>query len=271
MKEIHRSKRTRLSHRRYHHHQQFPKPNTNDNDNDDDDDDESDFEDQLIHEKSVIQTNKNANQMPLILFDTISTLPIENKLQETIISSKSDQSSLFLYSINSIPKPIAISDDLTLLTKTTTNTTALTVLTCSNTKQIETLKIDLTELTSTDTLDTSDPDQSLSSININKKRQTYDTDTSMKSVVFSKINSLEDQLSYQKHTSCFTIPGIEIQDPMIIETSAINTNVNTCQHPPVRWNPSRWSLQNMTSKLKIFIGCLSLGLIAGIVILIIIL
>lgn len=288
MKAAHRSKRTRLSYRRHHHHrhqqQQIPKPITNDND--DDDDDESDGDHEIFQQKPIARSNKNANQMPLTLFDTVSNLPVENKPHETLASS-SDQSFLYLYSINSLPKPTAISDDLTPLTRTTTNTTALTVLTCSNSKQTETVKIDLTDLTSTDTLDISDHEHSLSlirkqsAVNINNKIRICDTDTSMKSVVFSKMNSLEDQLSYQKHTSCFALPGIENSDSMTMSISTtqqnislpttINTNINTYQHPPVGWNPSRWSLQHMTSNFKLLIGCSSLSLIAGIAILIIIL
>ncbi|CAF1340984.1 unnamed protein product [Adineta ricciae] len=281
MKTVHRSKHTRLSYRRHHHqHQQVSKSITND------DDDESDGEREILQQKAVARSNKNANQMPLSLFDTVSNLPVENKPHETH-PTPSDQSFLYLYSINSLPKPTAVSDDLTPLTRTATNTTALTVLTCSNSKLTETVKIDLTELTSTDTLDISDRDHSLSlnrkrsAVDINNKIPICDTDTSMKSVVFSKMNSLDDQLSYQKHTSCFALPGIETADSMTMGISTIQqnislpttiiTNVNTYQRPPVRWNPSRWSLQNMTSNIKLLIGCSSLSLIAGIVILIIIL
>ncbi|CAF1246829.1 unnamed protein product [Adineta ricciae] len=284
MKTVHRSKRTRLSYRRHHRRhqqdQQVPKYITND------DDDESDGEREILQQKAVARSNKNANQMPLALFNAISNLPVENKPHETHPSS-SDQSFLYLYSINSLPKPTAVSDDLTPLTHTATNTTALTVLTCSNSKLTETVKIDLTDLTSTDTLDISDRDHSLSlnrkrsAVDINNKIPICDTDTSMKSVVFSKMNSLDDQLSYQKHTSCFALPGIENTDSMTMGISTIqqnislpttiNTNVNTYQRPPMRWNPSRWSLQNMTSNFKLLIGCSSLSLIAGIAILIIIL
>jgi hypothetical protein len=260
MKETHRSRRSRRTHQSI----------TNDND------DESDLEYQTFQRKSIVRSNKNANRIPTTLFDTI---------QEKQHSS-SDQSSLFLYSINSIQKPLAISDDLTPLTITTTNTTPLTTLTYSNTKHTERVKIDLS---GTDTLDSSpinsDHDQSLSldrtisSPNLNNKMkntkdltQAYDTDTSMKSVVFSKNKSLEQELSYQKHTSDFTIPSVGNRDcmtiasPSIIEDVSLSTNVNTCQRSPVRWN-----FQNTTSRFKLLIGCSSLSLIVGLVILVIIL
>jgi len=260
MKETHRSRRSRRTHQSI----------TSDND------DESDLEYQTFQRKSIVRSNKNANRIPTTLFDTI-----QEKQHQTIHSS-SDQSSLFLYSINSIQKPLAISDDLTPLTITT----PLTTLTYSNTKHTERVKIDLS---GTDTLDSSpinsDHDQSLSldrtisSPNLNNKMkdtkdltQAYDTDTSMKSVVFSKNKSLEQELSYQKHTSCFTIPSVGNRDcmtiasPSIIEDVSLSTNVNTCQRSPVRWN-----LKNTTSRFKLFIGCSSLSLIVGLIILVIIL
>ena len=266
MKEIHRSRRSHLPRRR----QQLTKSSSSD------DDDGSTFQ-----HKSIVRNNKNDNRM-------VATLRIEEQQHQTFHSS-SDQSSLFLYSINSIQKPIAVSDDLTPLTITTTNTTPLTTLTYSNTKHTETVKIDLTQLSGTDTFDSSptnsNHDQSLSldrkisSPNINNTKDSihaYDTDTSMKSVVFSKENSLEQELSYQKHASCFTIPSVgngdcmTIASPSIIEDVSLPTNVNTCQRPPIRWSPSRWNLYNMTSRFKLLIGCSSLSLIAGIVILVII-
>lgn len=268
MKEIHRSRRSRLPRRRL----QLTKSITSD---DDDDDDEY----QTFQHKSIARSNKNANRMPVTLFDTIPTLPIEEKQH-----SSSDQSSLFLYSINSIQKSKTISDDLTPLTVTTTNTTPLTTLTYSNTKQTETVKLDLTQLSGTDTLDSSstnsEHDQSLSlgrkisSPNINNDMKdlshSYDTDTSMKSIVFSKNNSLEQELSYQKHVSCFTIPGVgngdcmTIASPSIIEDVSLPATIN--QRLPIRWN-----FQNMTNKFKLLIGCSSLSLIAGLVLLVIIL
>jgi hypothetical protein len=281
MKEIRRSRRLRLPRRRH----QLTKPITND----DDDDDESDLEHEIFQQKTIVRSNKNANRMATTLFDTITTLPIEEKQHQSLRSSSSNQSSLFLYSINDIQKPTTISDDLTPLTITTTNTTPLTALTYSNTKQTEIgiVKIDLTELSDTDTLGSSptNSDQSLSldrKIN-NMKDLTHidDTDTSMKSVVFSKDNSLEQELSYHKHVSCFTIPGVgngdcrTIASPSLIEgvpaPTIINTNVNISQQSSVKWSLTRWNLQNMTGKFKILIGCSSLGLIAGIVLLVIIL
>lgn len=268
MKEIRRSRRLRLPRRRH----QLTKPITSD------DDDESDFEHEIFQKKSIGQTNKNANRIATSLFDTIPTLSIEQKL----IQSSSDQSSLFLYSINSKQKATtAISDDLTPLTIRTTNTTPLTALTYSNTKQTDLgiVKIDLTELSGTDTLDSSlsntDHDQSLSlnrKVSLsNKKNEIDDTDTSMKSIVFSKDNSLEQELSYQKHLSCFTIPDVGNGDRMTVVSQislpiTIDTNVNTDQQSSVRWN-----LQNMTNRFKFIIGCSSLGLIAGIILLVIIL
>jgi hypothetical protein len=284
MKEIRRSRRLCLPRRRH----QLTKPITSDND-------ESDFEHQTVQQKSIVRSNKNANRMPTTVFDTITKLSIEEK-QQQILHSSSEQSSLFRYSISSIQKPTTMSDDLTPLTITTTNTTPLTALTCSNTKQTETatVKIDLTQLSGTDTLGSSptnsDHDQSLSlnrklsSPNINNMKdltQTYDTDTSMRSITFSRDNSLEQELSYPKHASCFTIPGVGNGDCMIIESSSaiegvslpatVNTNINTCQQAPVRWSPSRWNLSNMTSKGKLLVGCSSLSLIAGLVIFLIIL
>jgi hypothetical protein len=92
----------------------------------------------------------------------------------------------------------------------------------------------------------------------------------MRSIAFSKKNSLEQELSYQKHASCLTIPGVGNGDCMTIEgvslSLPIDTNINPCQQLPVRWN-----LHNMTNKLKLLIGCSSLGLIAGLVIFLIIL
>ncbi|CAF3848117.1 unnamed protein product [Rotaria sp. Silwood2] len=262
MKAIRRSRRLRLLHRKPQSRQSIESDN-----------DESDIEHYTLQEKSTIRSNKNANRIPTTLFDTITYLPIEEKPHQ-ILHSSSDQSSLFLYSINSIQKPVTNSDDLTPLTETTTNTTPLTALTYSNTKQTETTKIDLTQLSGTDTLDSSstntDHDHSLSldrkfsSSNINNKinntkdlTQIYDTDTSMKSVVFSKDNSLEQELSsYHKHLSCFTILGVGNGDCMtttspsimedILVPATVNTNINICQRSPVRWNPSRWNLQNLT-------------------------
>jgi hypothetical protein len=265
MKEIRRARQLRLPRRRY----QLTKPMTSD-------DDESDLE----HQTSVVQSNKNTNRMPTTLFDTIPTLPIEEK-QHRILHSSSDQSSLFLYSIGSMKKTTGISDDLTPLTITTTNTTPLTALTYSNSKQTEitsTVKIDLTQLSGTDTIDSQSsmlylsPDRKMSFPNMKDFPQIYDTDTSMKSVVFSKKNSLEQEVSYQKHASCFTISGT---DNTMIERvslpSTIKPNVNSCQRSPVRWCPSRWNLQHLTSRFTLLIGCSSLGFIAGIIVLVIIL
>jgi hypothetical protein len=266
MKEIRRSRRLRLPRRKH----QLTKPMTSD-----DDDDESDLEHEIFQQKSIARSNKNANRIATTLFDTITNLPIEEK-QHQPLQSSSDQSSLFLYSINSRQKPTTNSDDLTPLTITTTNTTPLTALTYSDTKQIDIgtdIKINLTELNGTDTLDSSltnsDHDQSLS---LDRKISL----TSMKSVTFSKDNSLEQELSYPKHVSCFTIPGVgngdclTIPSPSLIEgvslPATINTNINTSQRSSIRWN-----LQNMTNNLKLLIGCSSIGLIAGIVILVIIL
>ncbi len=272
MKDIRRSRRLRLPRRRY----QVSKPLTSE------DDDESDLEHERVQPKSNVRTNQNANQITTHLFDTITALSIEEK-QHQPLQSSSEQSALILYSINSKPKPTASSDDLTPLTITTSNTTPLTALTYSNTKQteIETVKIDLTELSGTDTLDssprTSEHDQSLSldrnislpNIDYQMKDSTRisDTDTSMKSVVFFKDNSFEQELAFQKHLSCFTIADVENGDTRTIAPPAITNTVVNIDQP----SPARWKLQTMTGKFKFFIGCSSFGLIAGILILVIIL
>jgi hypothetical protein len=269
MKEIRRSRRLRLPRRRH----QLTQPITSD------DDDESDLEHEKFQQKSIARSNKNTNRMTTTLFEPLPTLSIEEK-QHQPIQSASDQSSLFLYSINSRQQPITISDDLTPLTITTTNTTPLTALTYSNTKQTEigTVKIDLTELSGTDTLDSSPTNSGhdLSLSNMNNKVKDYDTDTSMKSIVFLKDNSLAQELSYQKHVSCLTIPGLGNGDwmtrtsPLLIESIPLpvttNAKINIPQQSTVQWN-----LQNMTGKFKFLIGCSSLGLIAGLIILVLIL
>ncbi|CAF3069695.1 unnamed protein product [Rotaria socialis] len=290
MKAIRRSRRPRLSRRRKHSSVQSIES----------DNDESDLEHQTLPEKSITRTNKNANRIPTsALVDTITNLSNEHK-QDQRLHLSSDESVLFLNSINSMPKPTHVSDDLTPLSKTTTNTTLLTALTYSNTKQTETVRIDLTQLSSTDTLASSsantDHDQSLSLdrkislTNINAKirhskyfTQIYDTDTSMKSVVFSKDNTLEQDLSssYRKHLSCLTMPNVDNRGLMTIDSPAIvgdillpakvNTNINICQQMPVHWNSSRWNLPNITPRLKILISCSSLSLAIGILMLVIIL
>jgi hypothetical protein len=263
MKNIRRSRRLRLPRRRH----QLTKPITSD------EDDESDRE----YRKSIIRSNQNANRIATTLFDTSPTISVEEK-QHQPLQRSSDQSSLFLYSINSIQKPAVSSDDLTPLTRTTTNTTPLTALSFSNTKQTEigTVKIDLTDLSDSSSTN-SDHDQSLSldrkiSIeNINCKMKPM-KDRNIQSITFSKDSSFD-----QKHASCFTIPNVENGDCMtktspssFIEdaplSTTINTNRITCQQSFIKWN-----LQNMTNKMKLLIGCSSLGLIAGILILVIIL
>ena len=251
MKEIRRSRRLRLPRPR----QQLTKPITSDND-------ESDLE----HE-AIGRSNKNSNRMPTTLFD----MSAKDKQQQTFHSS-SDQSSLFLYSISSIQKATAISDDLTPLTITTTNTTPLTTLTYSNTKQTETVKIDLTQLSGTDTLDNSltnsdhDLHRKTSTLNLsNKMKDLNDTDTSMKSITFSKDYSLEQDLPCFTNGDCKTGTSRLATEGVLLPAS-VDTNVNTYQRSSIRWN-----LQNMTSRFKFLIGCSSLGLIVGIVLLAIIL
>ncbi|CAF1402244.1 unnamed protein product [Rotaria magnacalcarata] len=290
MKTIRRSRRPRLSRRRKHSSVQSIES----------DNDESDLEHQTLPEKSIARTNKNANRIPAsALVDTITNLSNEYK-QDQRLHLSSDESALFLNSINSMPEPTNVSDDLTPLSKTTTNTTLLTALTYSNTKQTDPVKIDLTQLSSTDTFASSSPntdhDQSLSldrktsSTNINNKirhskyfTQIYDTDTSMKSVVFSKDSALEQDLpsSYRKHLSCFAMPNVDNRDFMttdspiiagdILLPANVNTNINICQQTPVHWNSSRWNLPNITPGLKILISCSSLSLAIGILMLVIIL
>jgi len=257
MKNIRRSRRLRLPRQRH----QLTKPITSD------EDDESDRE----HQKSIIRSNQNANRMATKLFDTVPTVPAEEK-QHQLLQISSDQSSLFLYSINSIQKPAISSDDLTPLTRTTTNTTPLTALTFSNPKQteIETVKIDLTDFSDSSSSN-SDHDQSLfldekiSVVDIDHKMKTM-KDSSMQSITFPKDNLLNQEQSYQKHVSCFAIPN----SPSLIEdvslSTTINTNITTCQQSSIRWN-----LQNMTNQMKLLIGCSTFGLIAGILILVIIL
>jgi hypothetical protein len=256
MKNIRRSRRLRLPRRRH----QLTNPITSD------EDDESDHQQ---HHISILRTNQNANRMVPTLLDTN---PIEEKRQEPLHRS-SDHSSLFLYSINSIQKPAVSSDDLTPLTRTTTNTTPLTALSFSNTKQTEigTVKIDLTDLSDSSSTN-SDHEQSLSLDcveNLDHKLKTIE-DQSIQSVTFPKDNLFEQEQSHQNHASCFTIPDIGNGDCMTKTSSSlsapIDTNRNTCQQSFIRWN-----LQHMTNKMKLLIGCSSLGLIAGIFILVILL
>ena len=270
MKDIRRSRRLRLPRRR----QQLTKPITSDND------DESDLEHERSQRKTIARTNQNANRIATTLFEPISMFPIEEK-QHQARQIPSDQSSLLLYSINSVEKPVRSSDDLTLLTRTGTNTTSLSALTYSHTKQTEmgTVKIDLTDLSGTDTLESSitssDLDQSLSFdrkpslVYIDHQMKTTKsltrisgTDTSLKSVVFTKDYSLDQERSSHKHTSCLTISNLGNGDC----TTMASPNVTTPQQPSMQWN-----LQNMTGKMKLLIGCSSLGFIAGILILVIIL
>ena len=238
MKNIRRSRRLRLPRRRH----QLTNPITSD------EDDESDRQQ---HHKSILRTNQNANRMTPTLLDTNSMNPIEENPYKPLHRS-SDQSSLFLYSINSIQKPAVSSDDLTPLTSTTTNTTPLTALSFSNTKQTEigTVKIDLTDLSD------SDHEQSSLSLdrieNLDHKPKTME-DQSIQSVTFPKENSFEQEQSYYQQASCFTIPDIGNGDC----TTPLPTDIDI--------------KQSMTNKMKLLIGCSSLGLIAGLLILVIVL
>ena len=281
MKAIRRSRQLHFSHRKY----SLTKSLTSNHD-------QCNSKYLTVQQKSIVRSNKNANRIQTSLLDTITNVSIA----ERQLYSSPDQSSLFLYSMNSTEKPGTISDDLTSLTITITNTTPLTALTYSSTKQtdIATVKIDLAQLSSIDTFNNSltniNYDQSLaldrkiSSSNINYRIktidnliQTYDTDTSMKSVTFSKENSSEHDLLSHKHLSCFTISGVDNHDHTTIVSSSMikdiflpKTNVNLYQQTPIQWNSFRWNRQNMSYLLKIFISCTSLSLIVGIVVLVII-
>ena len=106
-----------------------------------DEDDESNLNHQTFQRNSSMRRNRNANRTATTLFQSMTKQTIERK-HSKIIPRSSDQSSLFLYSISSIPKPAAMSQDLTTLTATNNCLTPLT----SN--QNQTIHIDLTSLTS---------------------------------------------------------------------------------------------------------------------------
>lgn len=279
MKAIRRSRRVRSSRRR--------RPLTHSINNDTN---ESDVEYPTLHEKSILRSNKNANRMPTSsLFETIPTIIHEDK-QHEILQPSIEQSSFALYSIDDKSKPKTVSDDLTSLTKTATNTTALTTLTTSNTKQTETVKINLTQLSSSDILDSSSAytdynqssswDTKLSEVH-NQAENTidlsdiYETDTSMRSIIFSKEDTIDQVLS------CFTIPTIGNDDFMTLKSpsniervsppSTVRTNIDICQRPIIQWNPRQWHLPHITSKCTILISFSSLSVIIGILILVIVL
>lgn len=261
MKAISRSRRLRLSRRK----QLLTQPVANDND-------DSDIEHDVLEKTSIVQSNKNANRIPTVLFDIIPSLSIEEKHPKTNRTS-SDQASLSLYSMNSQPK-------------STTATTPLTDLTSSNTNQtdITTVKTDLTQLSGVETLDSLSIntdhvqslslDRNISLSNISNRIQStkdltqiYDTDTSIRSIVFSKDNLSTQEHSYPMYQSYFTLPHIGNEDRvMAIASSSMNANINICQRSPVKWIST-----NMTTRLKILISCSSLSLIIGIIVLVIIL
>jgi hypothetical protein len=283
MKEMARTKRLRLPRRRG----QWSCSMT-DNDKDDDDDDEFNVRHRTYHVKSIERTNKNANRMGTCLRETMATQTIDSK-QSRLLPSSSEQSSLFLYSIRSIPKATSISNDLTQLTATIMdNTVPLTDLTSSNTKQTEnlTMKIDLTQLTSTDTWASSPINSdavqlsrlSLTCHNVssnvehqlNDRISIDDTDTSMKSIVFLSNECSQDTkpLSYPMYASFSTKPDVGSNDCAVITSdstvqtiaipSTTNMHVNYCQQTTMQWN-----------LLLLFIGS-SMGILFGIVLLAII-
>lgn len=193
----------------------------------DDEDDDDEFE--------HFRTNRNANRAATIL-----------SLDQQHLQSSSDHSSLFLHSIHSQQKALTQSDDLTPLSLTISNTTPLTPLTCSNTKQTElaTVKIDLTDLSVTDTFDSSfNRKFSIFNIENSQKKSAilYDTDASTTSKIFSSEN--------------LSTANIELN-------STEDTRVNLLKRLP-----SNWNLHPMTNKLKLVLSCLSLVVIAGVVLL----
>ena len=262
MKDIHRSRRFRLPRRRY----QLNKPLTS---SDEDDDDEANFQQQTI-----ARSNKNANRTATTVFETIPRSTMEVK------PISSDPSSLFLYSIHSEQKPTVSHSDLTPLSRTATNTTSLTVLPHSDTKMTDTgvVKIDLTDLSESDVFDSSSPTNSdhLGIVSVDYKIsqiRTFEdlthlgeTDVSVKSIIFSKDNLLDHQQAYPQHQSCITIPNINNEDPVTKPSSIVQINETMSQQSSIRWN-----LRNMTMKMKLLIGCSSLSLIAGILLLVFIL
>lgn len=255
MNEIRRSRRLRLPRRRY----QLNKPLTSD---DDDDDEQSDYEYEQFQHRSIARGNQNANRTATISFNPISKLTIQDKHQSLPIIS--DPSSLFLYSIRSGHKPTVSHSDLTALTRTPTNTTSLTALPCSDSKMTDTgvVKIDLTDLSETETLDssptTSGHDRKISQTDTDphKDRTPIDeTDLSVKSIIFSKDHSFDQERAYPQHNSCIIIPSIANKD-RIIQTKEIHY-----QQSCTRW----------TNTMKYLIGCTTLCLIAGILMLVLIL
>ena len=249
MKNIRRSRRLRLPRRRH----QLTKPITSD------EDDESDRE----HRKSIVRTNQNANRIATTSFETNPTIPVEAENQHPPLRRSSDQSSLFLYSIHSKQKPAVSSDDLTPLTRTTTDTTPLTALSFSQTKQTDvgTVKIDLTDLSD----DASDHEQSLSfDRKISDQKLKTTKDKSIQSVTFPQDTSFE-----QKEASCLTIPNVENAD--CTTNPSLSSALSTSNRTSSQRSSLRWNLQPMTNKMKLLIGCSSLGLLAGILLLVMVL
>ena len=255
MKSIHRSKRLDLLRRKDpFNSQDFIS-----------DEDESDGD-----HRNLTKTKRNANR-------TATTTLIETQAnQSTLLPVSSDQSSLYLYSINSIAKATSLSNDLTPLTS---SSTPLTPLTSTHTKQTEatTVQIDLTLLSSTDTLASSsitshqELPQHLSLKHHIPSIDLSQTDTSMKSIIFDKANPVESEiLSYRKNTSLPTITDIAEHGDSSM-TPTINIDLSRSQRTPIRWSPTRWNFHSMSNRVKLFIGCSSIGFIAGVILLMMIL
>ena len=271
MNDIRRSRRLRLPRRRY----QLNKPLTSD----EDDDEQTDHEHDQFQRKSMAKCNKNANRTATTLFNPIPKFTMEEKQQQQqLLAIVSDPSSLFLYSIRSGQKHAVSHSDLTALTRTATNTTSLTALPCSDSKMTDTgvVKIDLTDLSEIETLDSSPTTsghdrlssfhRKISQTNTDHLKdltQIDETDISVKSIIFSKDHSFDQERVYPQHNSCIIIPN---EDRIIGPSLIIQTNETNSQQSSTRWN-----LRNMTNKMKFLIGCTSLSFIAGILMLVLIL
>lgn len=250
MKEIHRSRRLRSLRRK---DPSLPQGTLTS------EEDESDGD-----HRNLGRTNKNANR-------TGTTTLVETITNPT---SSSDQSSLHLYSINSIPKAPTMSDDLTPLTSSATPLTQLTTSTQSKQGEGTTVQIDLTLLSSTDTLASS----SISSVRDLSPHLSVkyplpslafsQTDSSMKSLVFSRDQPGDSELlSFRKNSSLPTIT--DIGDSSAIHS--IEPTLSHSQRTPIRWSPRRWNFHPLSSRVKLFIGCSSIGFLAGVVLLLVVL
>ena len=254
MKEIHRSRRGRQP-RRY---DPTIRPGLTS------DEDESDGD-----HRNLGRINKNANRT-----GTTATL------MDTLANQQS--SSLHLYSITSIPKKAAaatMSDDLTPLTSSATPLTSLTASTHTKQSEGTTVQIDLTLLSSAETLASSSitSDQELSQHRSSKHPVASpilsQTDTSMKSIAFNKENSVAAELmSFRKNISLPAINDLGDQhDASVIDSIATSSLQHSHRKSPVRWSPQRWYLDPTNNRLRVVIGCSSIGFIAGVLILLLLL